>query len=94
MSYAGTFPTEGEKPTRIPRDPSRNATTAKVPREQALPRKSGWPVFLCGVIAGIFAGLALFTSPVGRSSAVRKARGHLVHVEAWAQELMHHQVKH
>ena len=60
----------------------KNATTVDVKREP-LPARSSmrWPIFLCGMIAGVFAGAAFMRSPVGQRPAVQHAvvvaKGHV-----------------
>jgi hypothetical protein len=40
-------------------------------RPRSLAQRMRWPVFLCGFVAGIFGGIALMKSPVGRRPAVQ-----------------------
>jgi hypothetical protein len=48
----------------------RDVSTDRKPK--SLARRMRWPVFLCGFVAGIFGGMALMKSPIGKTPAVQR----------------------
>ena len=47
-------------------------TIAQTVRTRRLPPAIRWPVFLCGFVAGVFAGLAVLASPVAQTPSVAR----------------------
>ena len=70
----------GEVPVAPPPAPapSSAATGSTQRKARSLPVPRRWPVLLCGFLSGIFGGVALMKSPVGRQPAVQHTVQHSV----------------
>jgi hypothetical protein len=60
----------------VPRLDSERVDSTRLSKQ---PMKLRWPVFLCGFLAGIFGGVALMKSPVGRTHAMRTSVAFVKH---------------